>query len=246
MTIMNNERRKTVFILAAGMGTRLKDLTQSRPKAMVSVNGKPMLQLTMENLINQGFNHIVINVHHYAEQIVSFVRNINYENVTIEISDESDELMDTGGAILKALPYFKNSDAVLIHNVDIICDIDFMSYYQSFTNTDDAAWLFTQNRRSRRLLLFDDDNLFKERIIIENEEESHNYAGHLYAFSGLHLIKPQYFEKFDVKPCYVFDLYAEIAKENNVKSMVINPLSWFDIGTEEKLKEAESWLLQRR
>ena len=245
---MNNGGHKTAFIPAAGMGTRLKELTQSMPKALVPLNGKPMLHIIIDNLICQGFDHFVINVHHFANQIMTFISKMNYHDMVIDISDESNELIDTGGAILKALPFFKCSEAVLIHNVDIISDIDFMPYYQSFVKSEDAVWLFTQKRKSRRMLAFDANDNFVERVVMEEPtlKETGDTTRHLYAFSGIHLIKPQYFAEFEIKPCYVFDLYTEMAARHSIKSMPVNPLFWFDIGTKEKLKEAESWLLQKR
>ena len=119
---MKTNDKRTAFILAAGLGTRLKELTSDRPKALVELNQKPLLEIVIDNLISQNFNHFVINIHHYGDKILDYFKNKNYDNVTIEISDERDLLLDTGGAILKALPYFKNSKAVLIHNVDIITD----------------------------------------------------------------------------------------------------------------------------
>ena len=119
MFMKQNERR-TAFILAAGLGTRLKELTSDKPKALVELNKQPLLKVVIENLISQKFNHIVINVHHFADKIVDFIESVKYENVEFEISDERDFLYNTGGAIIKALPYFKESKAVLIHNVEII------------------------------------------------------------------------------------------------------------------------------
>ena len=113
----------TAMILAAGLGTRLGVLTQDKPKALVPLNGKPLLQHCIENLIANGFHHIVINVHHFGEQIIDFVESHHFD-AEIEISDERDLLMDTGGGIVKATPLFQKSKAVLVHNVDIVSDVN--------------------------------------------------------------------------------------------------------------------------
>ena len=113
----------TAMILAAGLGTRLGSLTHDKPKALVALNGKPLLQHCIENLISNGFHHIVINVHHFGEQIIDFVEQNKFD-ADIEISDERDLLMDTGGGIVKATPLFNKSKAVLVHNVDIISDVN--------------------------------------------------------------------------------------------------------------------------
>ncbi len=247
---MKMSDKRTAFILAAGLGTRLKELTSDRPKALVELNEKPLLEIVIENLIKQKFNHFVINIHHHADKIIDYFKNKKYENVIIEISDEREILLDTGGAILKALPYFKDSKAVLIHNVDIITDIDFQSVYDNFNNSEDAAWLLTQNRNNKRKLVFDGNDNFIGRMNLETNDFDgdtdlkEEYK--LLSFSGLHLIRPEYFSDFELKKCYVFELYKEIAKNNKVKSKFIQPNYWFDLGTQEQLKEASSWLLSQK
>ena len=204
MSMKMNDKR-TAFILAAGLGTRLKELTSDKPKALVELNQKPLLEIVIDNLISQNFNHFIINIHHYGDKILDYFKTKNYENIAIEISDERDLLLDTGGAILKALPYFKESQAVLIHNVDIITDIDFQSIYNDFINSDDAAWLLTQNRNNKRKIVFDNQDNFVGRFNIETNvfdgdtELKDDFK--LLSFSGLHFIKPEYFYNFELKKC---------------------------------------------
>ena len=247
---MKTSDKRTAFILAAGLGTRLKELTSDRPKALVELNQKPLLEIVIDNLISQNFNHFVINIHHYGEKILDYFKSKKYENVSIEISDERDSLLDTGGAILKALPYFKDSEAVLIHNVDIITDIDFQSVYDDFTKSDDAAWLLTQDRNNKRKIVFDENDNYVGRMNLETNqydgEKEFNDNFKLLSFSGLHFIKPEYFYDFELKKCYVFDLYKEISRNNNVRSKFIQPNYWFDLGTQEQLKEAATWLLSQK
>ena len=249
MCMKMNEKR-TAFILAAGLGTRLKELTSDKPKALVELNQKPLIEITIDNLISQSFNHFVINIHHFGDKIVNYFKTKKYENITIDISDERDFLLDTGGAILKALPYFIDSKAVLIHNVDIITDIDFQLVYDDFIKSDDSAWLLTQNRNNKRKLVFNGNGNYVGRLNVENNqydgdiEISNDFK--LLSFSGLHLIKPGCFKDFELKKCYVFDLYKEIAKKNIVRSKMIRPNYWFDLGTQEQLKEAELWLLSQK
>ena len=248
--------RRTAFILAAGLGTRLKELTANKPKALVSINNMPLLEVLIEELIKQDFNHIVVNVHHFGEQIIDFVGDFSTSlrfgrnDVKIEISDERPLLMDTGGAILQALPYFAQSEAVLVHNVDVLTNIDLKGFYDDFCKSDDAAWLLTQERNSKRKLVFDVNDNFLGRF----NNETNDYDGNdalpnnckLLSFSGIHLFKPQYFKNFEVKPCYVFGLYQKIAENQRVTSKLIHPEYWFDLGTQEQLKNAEQWLSSRR
>ena len=147
----------TAMILAAGLGTRLKALTQDKPKALVPLNGKPLLQHCIQNLIANGFHQIVINVHHFGEQIIDFVTHNKFDAV-IQISDERNQLMDTGGGIVKATPLFKDSKVVLVHNVDIISNVNLGEMSQQCLSSGDDAWLLTQDRETNRKLLFDEDN----------------------------------------------------------------------------------------
>lgn len=239
--------RRTAFILAAGLGTRLKELTSNKPKALVSINNKPLLKVVLEELKRQGFNHFVVNIHHFGEKILEFLEHID---VDVEVSDERPLLMDTGGAILQALPYFADSEAVLVHNVDVLTNVDLQSFYDDFCKSDDAAWLLTQERNSKRKLVFDNQDNFLGRYNTETKEYDGKGAlpkdCKLLSFSGIHLFKPQYFKDFKVEPCYVFKLYQQIAENHRVRSKLIHPDYWFDLGTQEQLKNAELWLSSKR
>ena len=243
------QNRRTAFILAAGLGTRLKELTANTPKALVSINNVPLLEVLLEELIKHDFNHIVINIHHFGEKIIEYLKHYDC-GVEIEISDERPLLMDTGGAILQALPYFAQSEAVLVHNVDVLTDVDLKGFYEDFCKSDDAAWLLTQERNSKRKLLFDNNDNFLGRFNIETKDYDGDGAipndCKLLSFSGIHLFKPQYFKDFEVKPCYIFELYRQIAVNQKVTSKLIHPEYWFDLGTQEQLKNAEQWLSSRK
>ena len=246
----------TAMILAAGLGTRLKALTQDKPKALVPLNGKPLLQHCIENLIANGFCHIVINVHHFGEQIIDFVESHHFD-ADIEISDERDLLMDTGGGIVKATPLFKDSKAVLVHNVDIISNVKLGEMSRQFLASGDDAWLLTQDRETNRKLLFDDEN----RLVgwmnkaeqkfkwVHNESALRQAQGPSLkemAFSGLHFFRSDLFANFECKPQSVIDLYLNLAKNNRIVSKPIQPDYWFDLGKPEQLIAAENYLKTNR
>ncbi len=245
----------TAMILAAGLGTRLKALTQDKPKALVPLNGKPLLQHCIENLIANGFYHIVINVHHFGEQIIDFVKQNKFD-ADIEISDEHDLLMDTGGGIVKATPLFKDSKAVLVHNVDIISNVNLGAMSQQFLASGDDAWLLTQDRETNRKLLFDDENQLvgwmnkaEERFKWVDDSQSalrqaqgpQPYCKEM-AFSGLHFFRSDLFAGFEEKPQSVIDQYLKLAKNNRIISKPIQPDYWFDLGKPEQLQAAEAYL----
>lgn len=235
----------TAMILAAGLGTRLKALTQDKPKALVPLNGKPLLQHCIENLIANGFNYIVINVHHFGEQIIDFVESHHFD-ADIQISDERDLLMDTGGGIVKATPLFKNSKAVLVHNVDIISNVNLGEMNQQFLESGDDAWLLTQDRETNRKLLFREDH---QLIGWRNKAEGnfkwvYDSFGQYQemAFSGLHFFRKNLFAGFECKPQSVIDLYLKLAKNGRILSKPIQPDYWFDLGKPEQLEAAENYL----
>ena len=235
----------TAMILAAGLGTRLQALTKNKPKALVELNGKPLLQHCIENLIDKGFYYIVINVHHFGEQIIDFVEHHNFD-AEIQISDERDLLMDTGGGIVKATPIFKNSKAVLVHNVDIISNVNLYEMSQEFIASSDDAWLLTQDRDTNRKLLFNTEN---QLIGWKNKaEENYKWVYDSFgqyqemAFSGLHFFRSDLFANFEVKPQSVIDLYLKLAKTNRIISKPIQPDYWFDLGKPEQLERAEKHL----
>ena len=235
----------TAMILAAGLGTRLKALTQDKPKALVPLNGKPLLQHCIENLIANDFHRIVINVHHFGEQIIDFVEQNKFD-ADIQISDERDLLMDTGGGIVKATPLFKDSKAVLVHNVDIISNVNLGEMSQQFMASGDDAWLLTQDRETNRKLLFRDDH----QLIGWRNKADGNFKW-VYdsfgqyqemAFSGLHFFRSDLFAGFEEKPQSVIDQYLKLAKNNRIISKPIQPDYWFDLGKPEQLQAAEAYL----
>ncbi len=245
----------TAMILAAGLGTRLGALTQDKPKALVPLNGKPLLQHCIENLIANNFHHIVINVHHFGEQIIDFVEQNKFD-ADIEISDERDLLMDTGGGIVKATPLFKDSKTVLVHNVDIISNVNLGEMSRQFLDSDDDAWLLTQDRETNRKLLFDDENMLvgwmnkteeKFKWVHDSQSALRRAQGPLpyykaMAFSGLHFFRSDLFAEFEVKRSRVIDLYLYLAKTNRIISKPIQPDYWFDLGKPEQLLAAENYI----
>ena len=245
----------TAMILAAGLGTRLGAMTQDKPKALVALNGKPLLQHCIEDLIANGFHHIVINVHHFGEQIIDFVEQHHFD-ADIQISDERDLLMDTGGGIVKATPLFKDSKAVLVHNVDIISDVSLGEMSRQFLDSGDDAWLLTQDRETNRKLLFDEDNQLvgwtnkaERKFKWVNEERSGVSTGSTtlneMAFSGLHFFRSDLFASFECKPQSVIDLYLNLAKTKSIVSVPIRPNYWFDLGKPEQLENAVNYLKQQ-
>ena len=146
------------MIFAAGLGSRLKPLTDTMPKAMVPIAGRPMLEHVILKLKAAGFTEIVINIHHFGDQILDFLKANGNFGLTIHISDERELLLDTGGGVRKARPFFENSDEpFLIHNVDILSDVNLKELYDYHLQSGAVATLLASRRKTSRYLLFDMD-----------------------------------------------------------------------------------------
>lgn len=238
---MMQETRKSALILAAGIGSRLKELTISKPKALIEINGKTLLEIVINNLIINGFNHIVINVHHHANQIIDFVSIHNFFGIEIEISDESDMLLDTGGALLKALPLFSQSEIVLVHNVDIVSNINLKVVFKSFQNDKSDALLLCRNRESsRKFICSKDHTLIGWRNKITGEKkmikgQANDYQE--FSFSGIYFIRPQILSNFKIEKCSIIDIFLKLAENHCIKCEVDDDGYWFDLGKKEDLKQ---------
>ena len=236
------------MILAAGLGTRLKELTANRPKALVEVDGKSLLQRNIENLIQHGFNTIIVNIHHYGEQIIQFLEMRNEFEANIFISDERGQLMDTGGGIVQALPFFHDAEAVLVHNVDILSDVDLRAYYDEFLKANDDAWLLTQDRATSRKLLFDDSSLLVGWRNLNDDtfkwvDRPKNEFKEL-AFNGMHIFKPSLFREYEWQRYSIIDLYLQLASSHRIRSKEIHPAFWFDIGKIDDFETINSFISQ--
>ncbi|MCF8266686.1 MAG: nucleotidyltransferase family protein [Ignavibacteriales bacterium] len=235
------------MILAAGLGTRLRPLTGSLPKAMVEIDGKPLIQIVIERLKQAGFREIIINLHHFPEKIMGFLNENQFFGLPIRDSAE-EELLDTGGGIKKAIQSFGLSDQpLLVHNVDILCNFDLSSIYKFAVNSDYDAVVAVNSRQTSRYLLFDENNLLAgwlnkktgERIEVEGKSAVKEMA-----YSGIQLIKPSVFKKFPPENKFsIIDFYLNAAQEIKIMGLEMKNQVWFDIGKSvNDIKEAEKIL----
>jgi N-acetyl-alpha-D-muramate 1-phosphate uridylyltransferase len=235
------------FILAAGLGTRLKPLTDTKPKALVEVNGITLLELIINRLQQAGFNKIIVNVHHFAGQIIDFLKSKNNFGVDIVISDESDLLLDTGGGLKKIAKYFDSQEPLLIHNVDIFSDIDLGQLYQFHKETGKITTLAVQDRKSSRYFLFDEQkDLCGWKNISTNEvKTTRSSIGEIkqLAFSGIQVVESSIFNYMpDEKVFSLVDLYLSTAKKEQITYFDHTNSTFLDLGKKEKLAEAEKIL----
>ena len=232
------------LIFAAGLGTRLRPLTDHRPKAMVEVNGRPLLEHNILKLKAAGFNHIVVNVHHFGEQIIDFlVANANF-GLDIRVSDERGLLLDTGGGLRKAMPMFDDGAPVLIHNVDIVSDADLGALYRQHCTSGADATLAINERTTSRYLLFDNDLRLRGWTNIQTGEVKGERAPLQRAFSGIHVVSSALaahlnaFRADDV-PFPIMDFYLGRCSELDFRGVELpSGCRWVDCGKPESLAKA--------
>ncbi|MFA6933186.1 MAG: sugar phosphate nucleotidyltransferase [Bacteroidales bacterium] len=234
------------FILSAGLGTRLKPITNLKPKALVEVNDVSLLEHNIKKLISYSCNHIVINVHHFSEQIIEHLHKKKY-NCDIFISDEIQMLLDTGGALKNAENLFDFSKDILIHNVDIISKIDFNDFHSHHCSKNALATLAVSQRETSRYLLFDNNNLLcgwknikTNELIIVSENKNLLPFG----FSGIQFIRPELINLIENEGSFqIIPEYLKLAKNYPIHNYIHSKDIWVDVGKIEKIKEAEQLLL---
>jgi len=232
------------MILAAGLGTRLKPLTDSAPKALVKIKDKTLLELQINKLKSEGFDQIIINVHHFADKVKKYLEQNNFFDCSIDISDESEKLLDTGGGLKKASHFFSDGKPFLVYNVDILSSVSLKKLVDLHINSSNIATLAVQDRKSSRKFLFDDklilhgwQNEKTREEIISRKPQTKLIA---YSFSGIQIIDPRIFEYFPDKDVFsLVELYLSAAKDEMIMGYEHNYDQWLDVGKIENLSEAE-------
>ena len=241
------------FIFAAGLGTRLKPLTDTMPKALVPVGGKPLLAHVIEKLKAAGCKKIVINIHHFGEMIIDYVKSQNNFGVEILFSDERQMLLETGGAIKHAVDLL-GDEPFLIHNVDILSNVDLEALIAAHSKADSAATLLVSKRNSTRALLFSPEgNLTawtnKTTGEVKSPYENIKIASSVtgleeFAFSGIHIFSPRLFKYFGAYPekFSIIDFYLNTCKDEKIKAYTQEGLQLLDVGKLDSLERAEGFV----
>ncbi|MBK7762436.1 MAG: nucleotidyltransferase family protein [Bacteroidetes bacterium] len=231
------------MILAAGLGTRLKPFTDHHPKALALVNGKTLLQRNIEYLKSYGVDSFIINVHHFAEQIIQYLQKHNFFDTQIEISDERNEILETGGGLLKASWFFDKDEPFILMNADMLTDIDMLEMYTYHKLRKPLATLAVCKRNSSRCLLFNQENILcgwqntsTEEIKMSRDENNLQS----FSFSGIHIIEPGIFSQIRFTGKFsMIDVYLELAKINNIIAFDHSGKKLLDVGKPESIVEAE-------
>lgn len=236
------------MILCAGLGTRLKPWTERHPKALVPVGGVPMLRRVVENLASQHFDEVTVNVHHFADQVVDFIKMESLPVRSINVSDESDCLLDTGGGILRAERFLAaDSRPFLVHNVDILSNADLKSLYDCHLQSGADVSLLVSSRDSDRRLVFDSDMNLKGWTCVSKAQSRPSDltildADKVLAFSGIYVMSPTVFKLMKENGFNgsfpVMDFFLAAIPDLKIKGVIQENLSIIDIGKPDTLHRA--------
>jgi len=222
------------LIFAAGLGTRLGDLTAEKPKALMDINGKTALRIAVEKLTSSGFDDIIVNVHHHPDKMKEEIERLRKDGFRITISDETEKLLDTGGGLYKAKQFFSDQP-FLCYCVDIFTDIDLKALYENHLSGGALATLAVRHRPGNRFLLVDRKGRMRGWCNIATHEEILTVDSRKgleeIAFSGIHVISPQIFDKMPEGIYTMTAIYLMLAGKNVINTFRHDEGYWFDCGT---------------
>lgn len=235
------------MILAAGLGTRLRPLTDNRPKALVEINGRTLLEITIARLRELGVREIIVNVHHYAEQVVEFLRARKQFGIRVEVSREDECLLDTGGGLKKAAWFFLEDgkdEPFILHNVDVLSNIDLGRMVRAHTERGSLTTLAVQQRDSSRQLIFDAEMRLCGRrpgrdaapVIVRSCGDARQFA-----FTGIHVISPRLLKMMSENGVFsIIECYLRLASTGeSITGFVADEYYWRDLGKPENIAKAE-------
>ena len=242
------------MIFAAGLGTRLKPLTDTLPKALVPLAGKTLLQWQIEKLKVAGITDIVVNVHHFPDMIINYLNENNNFGCNIQVSDERDMLLETGGGLRKAeallsseVQDFRSSgEGILICNVDILSNIDIPTLLKAY-NPNEIGVVVVSKRETQRYLLFNEENRLCGWTNIATREVKGKAAAQLLAFSGMQVLNPRIFDCMDEvvklkgEKFSLIDLYLSIAQKEILRAYIPENYHMMDVGKIDQISEAEAF-----
>lgn len=230
------------LILAAGLGTRLKPITQNIPKALAKINDLTLLEILIIRLKKYNITDVIINVHHFADQVIEFAEKNNHFGINIQFSDERGELLDTGGGIKKVQWFFDDKSPFLVHNVDVISTIDLDELYEYHKRSESMATLAVRDRKTSRYFLFDQQNVLCGWKNVSTGEEIITRETSLInplAFSGIHIISSEIFELIERSGKFsIVEEYLRLSNNYKISAYNHNNTHWMDLGKVENLEQA--------
>jgi NDP-sugar pyrophosphorylase family protein len=241
------------MILAAGLGTRLRPLTDDRPKALVEINGRTLLEITLSRLRSVGVSEVIINVHHFADMIADYLKANDNFGMRIELSRE-EVLLDTGGGLKKAAHFFledsgRSEEPFIVHNVDVLSTIDMQRMVEFHAENQALATLAVQERKTSRYLLFDDQHRLCGRQLFSNQPELVRGCpqAQALAFSGIHVVSPRLLKMMSEDGTFsIVTSYLRLAAEGErIFAFRADQYYWRDLGKPENVAQAAEDLKQK-
>jgi NDP-sugar pyrophosphorylase family protein len=241
------------MVLAAGLGTRLRPLTDDRPKALVEINGRTLLEITLSRLRTFGVSEVIVNVHHFADRVINYLKVHQNFGMRIEISREN-TLLDTGGGLKKAEWFFRDSGAghdkpFILHNVDVLSSIDLERMKKFHIENQALATVAVQDRKTSRCLLFDEQGLLRGR---QTGDRLPELTGQVQkteprAFSGIHVVSPKIFSLMNEDGAFsIIDTYLRLAvRGEKILAFAADEYYWRDLGTPANVERAAEDLRQK-
>jgi len=231
------------MIFAAGLGTRMQHMTKDTPKALIEVTGKSVIDHVIENIVQAGFSDIVINVHHFAQDIIDHLQDLSLP-AKISFSHEKNSPLETGGGLWKMRDFFNNQEPFLLHNADILTDLNLAALYTQHLEQKNSITLAVRDRKSSRKLLFTENKRLCGRWKAKTKTTDLRWGvpAYRYAFSGVHVLSPEVLqwpvpgERFSI-----MEAYLNWCKEHHIGMHTHNQGYWFDIGSPEKWQEAQNF-----
>jgi NDP-sugar pyrophosphorylase family protein len=238
------------LLFAAGLGTRLRPLTENMPKALVEVNGVPMIERVARRVIAAGARRLVINVHHFPEQIEKYVKGRKNFGVEVVFSREPHGPLDTGGGLLHAAPYLRGDAPWLLHNTDVLSTIDLAGMIAAHSETKPVATLAVNQRDSSRYLLFDDDGLYGHGNRSTGKEQKVRLprgTSREFSFCGIHVVSPTLRSRITERGIFgIFEPYLRLASEGHrIDAHDVGDTFWMDIGSHDALREADDVMVEK-
>ena len=233
------------MIFAAGLGTRLGEISREKPKALVDVNGKTALRLAAEKLAAAGFDDLIVNIHHHPALMKEEIEKLRSDGHRITVSDETAELLDTGGGLVNARHFF-SSEPFVCYNVDIFTDLDISDLYNKHLASGAMATLAVRHRPGNRFYLVDKSGRIrgwrniatKEEIITVNSSKGLEEI----AFSGIHVLSPEIFDHMPAGIYTMTSIYLLLAGKHRIMTYLHDDGYWFDCGTPQNLEKIRQHL----
>lgn len=226
------------MILAAGFGKRLMPMTRNTPKALVRIKGIPLIEIVARKLVSQGFKEIAVNVHHFADDVISYAESKKFFGAEISFYREESFPLGTGGGIFNARNFFKDSKQFLVHNVDIISDTNLLSLYDYHAGSSNLATLSVKKRDTMRHLLFDENGFLLKRKTSSSKYSNPGYR--TYAFSGIQCVSSSiFFHACPKLPFSIIDFYLSKPFRGKIGFQEDDGSMWFDAGKKETVFKIE-------